>query len=224
MSKRSRRAAARGRLTEKAPVSSSAPVREPHLVQHSKAARIEAHRREARRRSLVRGGIVTVILAVVVAAAALALGVGQPEIGVGVIDEGGVGRHLPDGSALTQRNRPPSSGPHYASRARYGLSTTPVAPGNWIHALEHGAVVILYKCASDEECIKTGQMIDAQVYVSARDGRFGERKLVITPYSDMDAPITAVAWGRKLELQELDAERILAFYDRYLDRGPEQAA
>jgi hypothetical protein len=39
----------------------------------------------------------------------------------------------------------------------------------------------------------------------------------------MDAAITAVAWGRVLELEEIDAEQILAFYDRYLDRGPERA-
>jgi hypothetical protein len=45
-----------------------------------------------------------------------------------------------------------------------------------------------------------------------------------TPYQEMDSPFAAVAWGRILRLETLDAERILAFYDRYLDRGPENAA
>jgi hypothetical protein len=61
------------------------------------------------------------------------------------------------------------------------------------------------------------------VYGPARAGRFGERKLTGTPYQDMDAPISVLAWGRVLELETMEAAQILAFYDRYLDRGPENA-
>lgn len=43
------------------------------------------------------------------------------------------------------------------------------------------------------------------------------------PYQDMDAPISVLAWGRVLELETMEAAQILAFYDRYLDRGPENA-
>ena len=53
---------------------------------------------------------------------------------------------------------------------------------------------------------------------------FGARKITITPYQDMQVPITAVAWNRILTLQTVDAAAILAFYNRYLDRGPEDAA
>ena len=193
------------------------PARSPY----SKQARIDAHRAEARRRSRIR---VTLFGTAAVAALALALwaaGVGQPEVGEAAPSEGGVGVHVAPGEALSYRNRPPSSGPHYASRASYGVTTTPVDVGNWVHALEHGAIVVLYKCTDD--CSAIADRLREEVYEPARAGRFGERKLVITPYDDMDAPLTAVAWGRVLELETLDAEQILAFYNRYLDRGPENA-
>jgi hypothetical protein len=99
-----------------------------------------------------------------------------------------------------------------------------VPAGSWIHALEHGAIAVLFKCADATECAATADRLRSEVYERSRNGAFGERKLVITPYQEMDSPIAAVAWGRILELQEIDAEQILAFYERYLDRGPERAA
>jgi len=198
--------------------------RTPRGIQRpSRTARAEAGRRTQRRRSLVRlGGVAAAGLAVL-ALFALASGVGQPDVGVAAPLEGGVGVHLAYGTTLPQRNRPPSSGPHYAERAAYGAFSSPVPAGSWLHALEHGGIAVLFKCANPAECEATAGRLRTQVYDRSRNGAFGERKLVITPYQEMDAPIAAVAWGRILELQEIDPERILAFYNRYLDRGPERA-
>jgi hypothetical protein len=151
-------------------------------------------------------------------------GAALPAVGEAAPLEGGVGVHLEEGAALPQRNRPPSSGPHYAARAPYGVSASPVPPGNWIHALEHGGIAVLFRCADEASCSAIAARVDAEVYRRARPGAFGEAKLVGTPYQEMDTPFAAVAWGRILRLETLDAERILAFYDRYLDRGPENAA
>ena len=132
--------------------------------------------------------------------------------------------HLPAGTALTFANRPPSSGEHYAARAPYGLSTTPLDPGNWVHVLEHGGVVVLYKCDGEADCEQKGADLRTAVYDPAKPGKFGERKITITPYQDMDAPVTAVAWNRILPMETADPASILEFYNRYLDRGPEDAA
>jgi len=83
---------------------------------------------------------------------------------------------------------------------------------------------VLFRCADEASCSAIAARVDAEVYRRARPGAFGEAKLVGTPYQEMDTPFAAVAWGRILRLETLDAERILAFYDRYLDRGPENAA
>jgi hypothetical protein len=167
--------------------------------------------------------VVSLVVAGVAAGLVYLTGVALPQVGEAAPLEGGVGVHLEEGAALPQRNRPPSSGPHYATRAPYGVSATPVAPGEWIHALEHGGIAVLFKCADEASCSAIAVRVDSEVYRRARPGAFGEAKLVGTPYQDMDTPFAAVAWGRILRLDALDAERILAFYDRYLDRGPENA-
>ena len=158
-----------------------------------------------------------------IVAFAVASGVGQPDVGEAAPLEGGIGQHLPEGATLPQRNRPPSSGPHDAGRAVYGSFSSPIAPGAWIHALEHGGIAVLFKCGTQAECDSTARQLGDEVYANARDGAFGERKLVVTPYQDMDSRVVAVAWGRVLTLDHVDAAQILAFYDRYLDRGPERA-
>lgn len=204
------------------PAGRSAPVPESKLAANRadrEAAR--ATRESERRRTLIRGGIVggvavgLVALIVLVASPGDDLGQSQRNEGTG---------HLPDGTALTFANRPPSSGRHYASRAPYGLSTTPLDPGHWVHVLEHGGVVVLYKCDGASDCEQKGTELRIAVYDQAKAGKFGARKITITPYQEMDAPITAVAWNRILPQQTLDADAILAFYNRYLDRGPEDAA
>ncbi|MES2209357.1 MAG: DUF3105 domain-containing protein [Chloroflexota bacterium] len=189
------------------------------------ALRREAERSLRRRRQLRRyafraaAGLVGAAAVVLIA---LVAGVGQPELGREAAIEAGR-NHIAQGAPLAQRNQPPSSGPHYASRASYGLSVVPIPPGNWIHALEHGGIVVLYQCADQGACESIGRELEGSVYRNATNGRFGEPKLVVTPYQDMPAPITAVAWGRTLELQSVDSAAILAFYDRYVDRGPENA-
>ena len=189
----------------------------------TKAARAEAGRRAQRRRSTLRTALLVGGFAVSIAALAVASGVGQPDVGEAAPLEGGVGQHLPEGATLPQRNRPPSSGPHDAGRAAYGPFSRPIAPGAWIHVLEHGGIAVLFKCGTQPECDSMARQLGDEVYANARDGAFGERKLVATPYQDMDSPVAAVAWGRVLRLDHIDAAQILAFYDRYLDRGPERA-
>lgn len=181
---------------------------------------IQAARRRRRLRSLALRGLVVTGVSAFIVLFALAAGIGQPDIGRAAGIEGSAA-HVPEGQPLPQRNRPPSSGPHYGARAPYGVSSSPIEPGYWIHALEHGGIVILFRCDSAEACATTARQIDEQVYARARDGRFGERKLVITPYQEIDYPIVAVAWGRVLELDGIDPVQLLAFYDRYVDRGPE---
>ncbi|MEO7118139.1 MAG: DUF3105 domain-containing protein [Candidatus Limnocylindrales bacterium] len=188
-------------------------------------ARRDADNRRARQWRTIRlwGAVLGVALAVVLFVV-WQTGAYLPQLGRDLPNEGGVGVHLQQGAVLTQRVVPPASGPHYASRAPYGVSTAAVAPGNWLHALEHGGVVVLYRCGGIDECTALGTRFEGEVFTPARLGSFGERKLVITPYVGLATPFAALSWARVLELETLDPAAILAFYDRYLDRGPERAA
>jgi hypothetical protein len=199
------------------------PARRERAGRPTRLERLDAAQRARRRRGWLRSAIVVGAIAVAIGVFAVASGVGQPDLGVAARSEGGVNVHLEQGAPLPQTNRPPSSGPHYGGRATYGVTTTPVPAGNWLHAIEHGAIAVLFRCSDDAECGGIADRLRTEVWDRARDGAYGERKLVITPYDDMDTPVAAVAWGRVLELPGVDAEQILAFYDRYLDRGPERA-
>ena len=101
---------------------------------------------------------------------------------VSLPDEGNA--HVTD-AVIPYKHIPPASGPHYEQPAAYQFNTTEVAEGNWVHSLEHGAIVLLYQCS-------TGRT-------------------------------TAIAWTHQLPMQGVDVAQITAFYNRYVDKGPERA-
>ena len=51
--------------------------------------------------------------------------------------------------------------------------------------------------------------------------RFGTQKVVITPDSQITTKIVALAWTRQLNLSDFDNARLLEFYKRWVDAGPE---
>ena len=129
--------------------------------------------------------------------------------------------HIDTGVPVVYRNRPPSSGPHYARTLRYGLYDLNIEPGFWVHTLEHGGVVILYRCVT--ACPDLVQQL-RRVYAAAPlSQRYHVAKLAALPYDDMDHQIAAVAWGYVDEMDAFDSERLLAFYRDHLDKGPEDA-
>jgi hypothetical protein len=101
---------------------------------------------------------------------------------VALPDEGNA--HVTD-AVIPYKHIPPASGPHYEQPAAYQFNTGEVPEGNWIHSLEHGAIVLLYQC-------DTGRT-------------------------------TAIAWNHQLPMQGVDVAQITAFYNRYVDKGPERA-
>ena len=212
------RSTAAARASSDAPPSAAANSTRADRRAGQQAA-AERYRQARRRRALVRWGLAAAAAIGVLAVVLLTSDFGRPDIGRAVALEGG--GHVAEGAALPQRNRPPTSGPHYAARGAYAISPTPVEPGHWLHVLEHGGIVVLFKCGEEAECTTTADTIRRDVSPGAKAGRFGERKLAASPYQEMESPVAVLAWGRILELPEVDATQILAFYDRYLDRGPE---
>ena len=192
-------------------------------IDHSIAASAEAGRRTQRRRENIRLAVIGTVLVAPLLAIIVGGGILQPQLGIEASSEGGIGSHVAQDAVLTHRNRPPSSGVHYPSAAAYRASVDPIAPGNWIHNLEHGAIVVLYRCADRDSCSAAAGQLQREVIGVAAPARFGEVKIVGTPFADLDSAFTAVAWGRTLPLDRFDATQILAFYDRYVGRGPENA-
>src|SRR5262245_31883099 len=53
--------------------------------------------------------------------------------------------HVFEGTAVTYQNNPPASGPHYPVWLRYEEFSTALPRPYWVHNLEHGGVIFLYR-------------------------------------------------------------------------------
>lgn len=139
-------------------------------------------------------------------------------------------RHVPVGTAVKYTNCPPASGRHYSESGQgpiparpYGPSDT-VIPEGWVHNLEHGALVVLYKGAeADQTALRSlfDAMPNSPVCGFPPGGNAPSP--VIARFDDMAWPYAALVWGRVLPLQTVDTAAILDFYARYGERtSPEK--
>ncbi|MFN8534511.1 MAG: DUF3105 domain-containing protein [Dehalococcoidia bacterium] len=126
-------------------------------------------------------------------------------------------QHVANGTDLSYNNYPPASGPHFGSAAAPGFYRQSVPEGNWIHSLEHGYVVVLYKPDVGSETIAKLE----EISLGLPNGKYGRRKIIMAPYERMESPVTALAWQHKLPLSGADAEAIRRFYVNRVDQGPE---
>ena len=122
---------------------------------------------------------------------------------------------------------PPASGPHYNAAGTAGPITARLygpneatVPQNWIHNLEHGGLVVLYRCAEGDNCDANQQAALKAFYDSFPNspvcnipkGNLGSP--VITRFDDMQYPYAALLWDLILPLDHWDPAAILAFYDQ----------
>ena len=124
---------------------------------------------------------------------------------------------------------PPASGQHYNAPGVAGPITPKVygpdektIPQNWIHNMEHGALVLLYKCPGDA-CTDAGQQALKQLYASFPASPIckipaGGIGPVITRFDDMAFPYAALVWDQVLPMQTLDADLVKAFFAQQGER------
>jgi Protein of unknown function (DUF3105) len=118
-------------------------------------------------------------------------------------------------------SNPPTSGDHLGTPLPPGVYDNEQDMRALVHNLEHGYVVILYKGISEDE------REDLTKFVKARDGA----KLVLAPYSALDANgVALVAWQNLELLQRVNMDVVQAFVNDYMVPGgakstaPEPAA
>jgi hypothetical protein len=108
---------------------------------------------------------------------------------------------------------PPSSGPHNTCWGSWGVQSTPLRPERWVHNLEHGGVVLLYRCEAG--CSAELEMLKS--FVASHE------RTILTEYAPLPMParFAAVAWGYRLVSDCLDLRAFQAFYAEHFDQGPE---
>ena len=153
-----------------------------------------------------------------------ALGYVQPDMGR---------HHVNVGEKVTYTYCAPASGSH-ANRAGagpvqprvYGPNDT-VGPQGWIHNLEHGGLVLLYR-GDSEGATDAGQAALRTFYDSFPPGPVcgaprGAIGPVIARFDQMSTPFQAIVWDRVLPLQTLDQAQILAYWQQWGERTNPEA-
>jgi hypothetical protein len=148
-----------------------------------------------------------------------------PEVGEGPCntalqtppDEGWA--HLPVGSEISYAANPPASGNHYPVWARYRIHDGVVPRPYWIHNVEHGAVVLLYRPDADPAQIAA---VKAFHDASAGDPQCGaHRRMVVTADPELPTPVAMVAMGVVLTGSCVDDERWTEFVAQHRGQGRE---
>jgi hypothetical protein len=134
--------------------------------------------------------------------------------------------HVGIGTHVEYDSNPPSSGPHYPIWAAYQVWDQPVQREYYVHDLEHGAIVFVYKCPDGGAC---PEIVDAMKKASDGipddplcDPSSGVRvRTVITPDPLLDVPIAAAAWGWVYRANCLDPVSLAQFAKDHYAQGPE---
>ena len=104
---------------------------------------------------------------------------------------------------------PPVGGDHLAVWQNCGVYPSPIADGNGVHSLEHGAVWITY-----QPTLPAAQI--AKLAATAK----GQLYLLVSPYPNLPAPVVASAWGKQVYLDNADDPRLEKFIKAY-ENGPQ---
>lgn len=145
-------------------------------------------------------------------------------------------RHANLGDKITYTYCPPASGAHYnvsgggPVQPRFYGPNDKVLPEGWIHNLEHGALVVLYRGRDGDPGLTTdGQSALRDLFDSVPASPIcgvAPRTSVgpiVARFDEMATPYAAIVWGRVLPLQELDAQQVLDFFQAWGERtNPEK--
>jgi hypothetical protein len=134
--------------------------------------------------------------------------------------------HVNPGTKVKYTWCPPASGNHYQAAGQgpikaqlYGPNDGTV-PEGWVHNLEHGAIVLLYKCPGP------GCTDDGQTELQSLLGRWPDSPIchfppggnvtpVIAPFKDMPYNYAAIVWDMVLPMDTLNEADLFAFYAAY---------
>ena len=145
-------------------------------------------------------------------------------------------QHVGAGTKIRYGFCPPTSGSHYNAAgvgplrpAFYGPDAD-AGPGGWVHNLEHGYVVALYRCA-DGTCPSEADLASLREFAAngpptQSAAACGYRsKVLVARFDEMATPYALLAWERALLLDGFDATVARDFASRSIEAtAPEPAA
>jgi hypothetical protein len=126
--------------------------------------------------------------------------------------------HAAEGSTVAYRANPPASGPHYPVWARYQEHASAVARPYWVHNLEHGAVVFLYRPDAPAAVVSA---LRAAFQSLPNDPACGHRRALMTPDPLLPTVTAVVAADFVIAADCVNAGLLRDFAVGRRGRGPE---
>jgi uncharacterized protein DUF3105 len=132
------------------------------------------------------------------------------------------------GTSINYGFCPPTSGNHYntAGRGPIPAQVYPPneakAPGGWVHNLEHGWVVALYRCPSgvlgQGDCPTAEEMAKLQQFFDQSPAQATcPKQVIVARFDNMDTRFALLAWGRALLINDFDLDTALTFAQQWMD-------
>jgi len=122
--------------------------------------------------------------------------------------------HVQVGSEREYNSNPPTSGPHYARPAQWGVYSQEVPEGQIVHSLEHGGIWISYRSDIDEASKKILESIARQ----------NAGSVIVSPREANDTLISVASWGRIANMDVVDEIAIKAYIQFNKNNSPEKLA
>jgi hypothetical protein len=128
--------------------------------------------------------------------------------------------HVADGTRVTYKTDPPTSGNHWAGPTPPGFYAPGQAdaytlPERLVHSLEHGNVVIYYNPTT----VTTEQQDRLKALARKWPGQWDG--VVVVPRNDAEYPIILTAWEYMQKLKTWNEDQINDFVRTFAGRGPE---
>jgi hypothetical protein len=141
--------------------------------------------------------------------------------------------HVPTGQPITFQYCPPASGPHYNQA---GVAPLPPAvyqpaqeraPGYWLHNVEHGYVVVLYRCPSGQlgvgDCITRDELNQLEAFHAQAPQppvSTCPSKTMVARFDSMTTRFAYLVWDRVLLVDEFDLDEALTFAEQWMEYDP----
>ena len=107
--------------------------------------------------------------------------------------------------AFRYASDPPTSGPHFAGAASWGVHEQPISKALQVHNLEDSGILVQYHCADCDDLVR-----------SLRDivRRYSD-KVILAPYPGMKTRIALTAWSYIDAFDQFDERRIVRFIEAH---------
>ena len=175
-----------------------------------KEQRKQSLAREKRKRRLLIGMPVTILLVAFLGAAISRLT--RPDL-EGVLDFNNLLRNHDREAEFVESRLPPAGGSHNPQWQNCGIYSDPLDNSLAVHSLEHGAVWLAYRPNLSEE-----KVADLQNMV--RD----ESYILMSPFPGLQSEAVMTSWEKQLVIDTVPDEGIEQFIERYKGGGPEPGA